>query len=64
MPEQAKGRATITQKAPGVVFGLDVGDETFRALDPEIVVERLAAEGEWRERRSGACSSRAPPARS
>jgi nicotinate-nucleotide pyrophosphorylase (carboxylating) len=49
VPEQARGRALITQKAPGVVFGLDVAIETFRALDPSMVVERLVSEGEWRE---------------
>jgi nicotinate-nucleotide pyrophosphorylase (carboxylating) len=49
VPEQAKGRARITQKAPGVVFGMDAAIETFRALDPEIVVERLTEEGRWRE---------------
>ncbi|MGA6947096.1 MAG: hypothetical protein WBZ00_05005, partial [Solirubrobacterales bacterium] len=30
VPEDALGRATITQKAPGVVFGLDVAGEVFR----------------------------------
>jgi nicotinate-nucleotide pyrophosphorylase (carboxylating) len=49
VPEPARARATITQKAPGVVFGLDVAIETFRALDPEIAVERLVEEGEWRD---------------
>jgi len=45
----ARARALITQKAPGVVFGLDVTEATFRALDPEVRTERLALEGEWRE---------------
>jgi nicotinate-nucleotide pyrophosphorylase (carboxylating) len=49
VPEGARGRALITQKAPGVVYGLDVATETFRTLDPAIAVERLVAEGEWRE---------------
>ena len=44
----ARARATITQKAPGVVFGLDAAEETFRSLDPEVALERLVAEGEWR----------------
>ncbi|HET6871225.1 MAG TPA: carboxylating nicotinate-nucleotide diphosphorylase [Solirubrobacteraceae bacterium] len=48
VPEQARARALITQKAPGVIFGLDVAVEAFRALDPDIVVERLVPEGEWR----------------
>src|ERR1700746_2741713 len=49
VPETARGRATITQKAPGVIYGFDVASETFRALDPAIAFERLVAEGEWRE---------------
>jgi len=43
-----RARAVITQKAPGVIFGLDAAELTFRTLDPEVVVERLAPEGEWR----------------
>ncbi len=50
VPAQARGRATVRQKAPGVIYGLDVAIETFRALDPELAVERLVEEGEWRER--------------
>jgi nicotinate-nucleotide pyrophosphorylase (carboxylating) len=49
VPETARARARITQKAPGVIYGLDVAVEAFRALDTEIVVERLVCEGEWRE---------------
>ena len=49
VPEDARARARITQKAPGVVFGLDVAERTFRALDPEVAFERLTAEGQWRE---------------
>ena len=41
--------ATITQKAPGVVFGLDAAEATFRALDPDVRLERLGPEGQWRE---------------
>jgi nicotinate-nucleotide pyrophosphorylase (carboxylating) len=50
VPEQAHARAVITQKAPGVVFGLDVAELVFRALDPEAEIRRLGPEGEWRER--------------
>ncbi|HWF36790.1 MAG TPA: carboxylating nicotinate-nucleotide diphosphorylase [Solirubrobacteraceae bacterium] len=46
--EGACARAVITQKAPGVVFGLEVVEETFAALDPGVRIERLAPEGEWR----------------
>jgi nicotinate-nucleotide pyrophosphorylase (carboxylating) len=49
VPEDARARGLITQKAPGVVFGLDVAEQTFRALDPEVSFERLANEGQWRE---------------
>jgi nicotinate-nucleotide pyrophosphorylase (carboxylating) len=49
VPEAARARALITQKAPGVIYGLDVAIETFHALDPSMGVERLVSEGEWRE---------------
>jgi nicotinate-nucleotide pyrophosphorylase (carboxylating) len=49
VPPEARARARITQKQPGVVFGLDAAEATFRALDPEVRFERLAAEGEWRD---------------
>jgi nicotinate-nucleotide pyrophosphorylase (carboxylating) len=49
VPPQARARARIAQKQPGVVFGLDAAEATFRALDPELRFERLAAEGEWRD---------------
>jgi nicotinate-nucleotide pyrophosphorylase (carboxylating) len=47
--EAARARALITQKAPGVVFGLDAAELTFRSLDPNIVIARLTEEGVWRE---------------
>jgi nicotinate-nucleotide pyrophosphorylase (carboxylating) len=46
----ARATALITQKAPGVIFGLSVAEQTFRALDPGATCERLVAEGQWRER--------------
>ena len=49
VPAQARATALITQKAPGVVYGLDVAERVFRTLDPEAEVERLADEGVWRE---------------
>src|SRR4051812_40729395 len=49
VPPGARARARITQKQPGVVFGLDAAEATFRALDPDVRIERRAAEGEWRE---------------
>jgi nicotinate-nucleotide pyrophosphorylase (carboxylating) len=49
----ARGRATITQKAPGVISGLAVAEAVFRRLDPEAEIERLGPEGEWREPPAG-----------
>ena len=49
VPEDARARALITQKAPGVVFGLDATEQTFRTLDPAVSIERLVDEGQWRE---------------
>ena len=49
VPEDARASALITQKAPGVVFGLDAAEQAFRALDPDAAVERLVKEGVWRE---------------
>jgi nicotinate-nucleotide pyrophosphorylase (carboxylating) len=45
----ARARATITQKAPGVISGVDVAEAVFRRLDPGVTAERLGPEGEWRE---------------
>jgi nicotinate-nucleotide pyrophosphorylase (carboxylating) len=49
VPESTRGRALITQKAPGVVFGLDAAEQTFRSLDAGIEITRLVEEGVWRE---------------
>jgi nicotinate-nucleotide pyrophosphorylase (carboxylating) len=49
----ARARATITQKAPGVISGLDVAEAVFLRLDPDAVVTRLGPEGEWREAGAG-----------
>ncbi len=43
------GRALITQKAPGVIYGLDAAETAFAMLDGESQFERLVEEGEWRE---------------
>jgi nicotinate-nucleotide pyrophosphorylase (carboxylating) len=42
-----RARALVVQKAPGVLFGLDVAEAVFRRLDPDVDAERLRAEGEW-----------------
>ena len=44
----ARARATITQKAPGVISGLETAAAVFGRLDPEVEIE-LGPEGEWRE---------------
>ncbi len=49
VPADARARATVTQKAPGVIFGLAVAEAVFRSLDTELGFTALAPEGEWRE---------------
>jgi nicotinate-nucleotide pyrophosphorylase (carboxylating) len=49
VPPRARARARITQKQPGVLYGLAAAEAVFRRLDPGVRTERLAAEGEWRE---------------
>jgi nicotinate-nucleotide pyrophosphorylase (carboxylating) len=44
-----RARALITQKAPGVIYGLEPAARTFAALDPDARIERLVGEGVWRE---------------
>ena len=46
---QARARALITQKAPGVIYGLQVAERVFSLLDPAVLAARLVSEGEWRE---------------
>jgi len=53
VPEGARAVATITQKAAGVVFGLEAAEAAFRALDAGVVLERLEPEGQWREPPAG-----------
>jgi nicotinate-nucleotide pyrophosphorylase (carboxylating) len=45
----ARARATITQKAPGVISGIAVAEAVFARLDPDVRTERTGPEGEWRE---------------
>jgi nicotinate-nucleotide pyrophosphorylase (carboxylating) len=49
VPADARAQATITQKAPGVIFGLHCAEAVFQALEPEISLTREVREGEWRE---------------
>jgi nicotinate-nucleotide pyrophosphorylase (carboxylating) len=46
----ARARATITQKQPGVISGLATAEQVFLRLDPDATIERLVDEGQWRER--------------
>jgi nicotinate-nucleotide pyrophosphorylase (carboxylating) len=41
--------ARITQKAPGVIYGIDVAKTVFRALDSEVGLRQTGPEGVWRE---------------
>jgi nicotinate-nucleotide pyrophosphorylase (carboxylating) len=47
--EDTRARALITQKAPGAIYGLDACEAVFTTLDGGARVERLTAEGLWRE---------------
>jgi nicotinate-nucleotide pyrophosphorylase (carboxylating) len=45
----ARARATITQKAPGAIYGLDAAEAAFALLDPDARCERLVGEGMWND---------------
>jgi nicotinate-nucleotide pyrophosphorylase (carboxylating) len=48
VPPEDRATARIVQKQAGVVFGLDAVEEVFRQVGAD-GVERLEAEGEWRD---------------
>jgi nicotinate-nucleotide pyrophosphorylase (carboxylating) len=48
VPAGARGRALIRQKEPGVIYGLEVAEEVFGALDAGAQAQRLVQEGAWR----------------
>jgi nicotinate-nucleotide pyrophosphorylase (carboxylating) len=48
VPAEARARARIVQKAPGVVYGLELVAETMRQCGVE-QVDNLLVEGQWRE---------------
>ena len=48
VPEEARARARIVQKGPGVVYGLAVVAEVMRQCGVEDV-DNLVVEGQWRE---------------
>jgi len=47
VPAGTRARGRIEQKAPGVVFGLEVAEAVFRRLDPGVSWRPLRGEGEW-----------------
>jgi nicotinate-nucleotide pyrophosphorylase (carboxylating) len=49
VPEGARVRARIEQRAPGVVAGLRVARAVFERVDPSLSFEALASDGEWRD---------------
>jgi len=48
VPAQARARARLVQKAPGVAFGFDAVEETMRQCGVQHV-DRLVVEGQWRQ---------------
>src|SRR5919198_3489552 len=62
VPEDAAGRATITQREAGVLFGLDVAAEVFSQTGAGELAER-APEGEWRDEVPARIAAAAGPAR-
>jgi nicotinate-nucleotide pyrophosphorylase (carboxylating) len=49
VPPGRRAQARITQKQPGVLFGVDAAQLVFAVLDPDARFERLADEGIWRD---------------
>jgi nicotinate-nucleotide pyrophosphorylase (carboxylating) len=49
VPAGTRALARVRQKAPGVVYGLELAERAFRALDPGAACERAVQEGVWRE---------------
>lgn len=49
VPAGSSAEALITQKAPGVIFGIEAANAVFMALDPAAQLAPLVAEGQWRE---------------
>ncbi len=58
VPRQARARARIIQKAPGVIFGLEAAERVFARLDPLVELERLGPEGVWRDAGSEVLAAR------
>jgi nicotinate-nucleotide pyrophosphorylase (carboxylating) len=48
VPADLRARGLVTQKADGSIFGLELAELTFLALDPDARLQRLVREGYWR----------------
>jgi nicotinate-nucleotide pyrophosphorylase (carboxylating) len=48
VPAEARARARIVQKQPGMIFGLDAAAEAFTQTGA-VTFERLVLEGQWRD---------------
>jgi len=49
VPEHARARARIRQKAEGAIAGLRVAEAVFAHVDPELAWHSHAEDGQWRE---------------
>jgi len=49
IPPQARARAVIEQRKPGVLSGMDAARETFAQVDPSLVFTATTPPGVWRE---------------
>jgi nicotinate-nucleotide pyrophosphorylase (carboxylating) len=49
VPAGSTAAAVVTQKAPGVIFGIEAAKAVFSALDPAAQFAELSEEGLWRE---------------
>jgi nicotinate-nucleotide pyrophosphorylase (carboxylating) len=49
VPKEARARARIEQKQPGVIAGIAVAQEVFRQVDKSLAFMALTGEGQWRE---------------
>jgi nicotinate-nucleotide pyrophosphorylase (carboxylating) len=49
VPRDLLAQAVITQKQPGVIFGLDCAEQAFKRLDPDCSFERRCSEGLLRD---------------
>jgi nicotinate-nucleotide pyrophosphorylase (carboxylating) len=57
VPADARARAKVVQKAPGVIYGLEVAGAVLRRLDPGLVID-AGPEGAWREAGAEVLSAR------